>query len=67
MSSLSGQDQFVVQGEDEPYEPTVLQQTLQITVAIDGQEINVPVDGMPHRSYQNALSHAQRIRGGGRK
>ena len=56
MSSLSGQDQFVVQGEDEPYEPTVLQQTLQITVAIDGQEINVPVDGMPHRSYQNALS-----------
>ena len=36
MSSLSGQDQFVVQGEDEPYEPTVLQQTLQITVAIDG-------------------------------
>lgn len=40
MSSLSGQDQFVVQGEDDPYEPTVLQQTLQITVAIDGQEID---------------------------
>ncbi len=55
-SSISGEQQFVVQDNEDAHEPVVLQQTLQITLAIDGQDINVPVDGMPHRTHANAVS-----------
>ena len=34
----------------------MLQQVLQITVRIDGQDINVPVDGMPDREVSNAIT-----------
>tara|TARA_B100000900_G_scaffold106743_3_gene88605 strand:+ start:1849 stop:3429 length:1581 start_codon:yes stop_codon:yes gene_type:complete len=55
-SSLSGTAQFVYTDSNEAQSPSVLQQTLQITVVIDGQDINVPIDGMPHRGYGSAIT-----------
>ena len=55
-SSLSGAAQFVYTDSTQEQTPSVLQQTLQITVVIDGQDINVPIDGMPHRGYGSAIA-----------
>ena len=57
-SSLSGAAQFMYTDSTESPTPTVLQQTLQITLSVDGQDINVPIDGMPDRSYSNAITTA---------
>ena len=54
-STLPGAAQFSYTDESGQYEPVILQQTLQITVSIDGQSINVPVDGMPDRAYEDAI------------
>ena len=54
-SSISGAAQFAFTDGTNQTEPLVLQQTLQITLAIDGQDINVPIDGMPDRNIDNAI------------
>ena len=56
MSSISGAAQFSFTDGTESTDPLVLQQVLQITVRIDGQDINVPVDGMPDREVSNAIT-----------
>ena len=55
-SSLLGAAQFAYTDGSEDLTPSSLQQTLQITLVIDGQDINVPIDGMPDRPYSNAIS-----------
>ena len=55
-SSLLGAAQFAYTDGSEDLTPSSLQQTLQITLVIDGQDINVPIDGMPDRPYTNAIS-----------
>ncbi|DAC08217.1 MAG TPA: transglutaminase domain-containing protein [Candidatus Poseidoniales archaeon] len=57
-SSLSGAAQFMYSDSTESAAPTALQQTLQITLSIDGQDINIPIDGMPDRPYSNAITTA---------
>ena len=54
-SSISGAAQFAFTDGTNQSEPVVLQQTLQITLEIDGQDINVPIDGMPDRNRANAI------------
>ncbi|MEL0331347.1 MAG: transglutaminase-like domain-containing protein [Candidatus Poseidoniales archaeon] len=55
-SSLLGAAQFAYTDGSDDLTPSSLQQTLQITLNIDGQDINVPIDGMPDRPYSNAIS-----------
>ena len=55
-STLSGATSFAYTDGTEEATPTVLQQTLQITLSIDGQDINVPLDGMPDRAFSNAIT-----------
>ena len=54
-SSISGAAQFAFTDGTNQTDPLVLQQTLQLTLSIDGQDINVPIDGMPDRSIDNAI------------
>ena len=55
-STLSGATSFAYTDGREDATPLILQQTLQITLSIDGQDINVPLDGMPDRSFSNAIT-----------
>lgn len=55
-STIAGSAPFAYTDGTEDASPTVLQQTLQITLSIDGQEINIPLDGLPHRSVSNAIT-----------
>lgn len=55
-STLAGTTSFAYTDGSDAAVPAGLQQTLQITLAIDGQDINIPIDGMPHRSFSNAIT-----------
>jgi len=55
-STLLGASSFAYTDGTDEATPTVLQQTLQITLSIDGQDINVPLDGMPDRPFSNAIT-----------
>lgn len=55
-STLAGTTAFAYTDGTEEITPSTLQQTLQITLSIDGQDINVPLDGMPDRNYASAIS-----------
>ena len=57
-STLPGAAMFAYADAPGDATPGVLQQTLQITLAIDGQDINIPLDGMPDRPFSNAITTA---------
>lgn len=55
-STLTGATAFAYTDGTDEIAPVTLQQTLQITLSIDGQDINVPLDGMPDRDYASAIT-----------
>lgn len=55
-STLSGAAQFAyTNGEQDPPAIT-LQETLELTLVVAGQSINVPIDGMPDKSYADRIT-----------
>lgn len=54
-STLSGAPQFTFDNGDEADNPITLQETELITLNVAGQSVNVPIDGMPHRSFDNRI------------
>ena len=55
-SSLPGTNSFTYTDGSDPAEPVTLQQTLQITLDVDGQTINIPLDGLPSREYDDRIT-----------
>ncbi len=57
-SSLSGAAQFTfVDGQgNEP--ATTLQETLELSMVVGGESVNIPIDGLPDRSYSNRVTTA---------
>jgi hypothetical protein len=57
-SSLSGTAQFAFSGGGDSEPALVLQETLELAMVVDGERINVPIDGLPDRSYSNRITTA---------
>ena len=54
-SSLAGTAQFAFEDGSESDASVTLQETLELTVNIAGESINVPIDGLPDRAYSNRI------------
>ena len=55
-SSLSGTAQFTSTSGSEAEPALVLQETLELTMVLDGERINIPIDGLPDKSYANRVT-----------
>lgn len=55
-SNLPGVTTFSYTDDTDAIEPTTLQQTLQISLVVDGQSINIPLDGLPSREHNDRIT-----------
>ena len=54
-TAMEHQYQFEFTDGSEPIQPMTIQQTNQITVVVEGSSINVPIDGLPSKSYEERV------------
>lgn len=57
-SSLSSASQLTYTNGDEPAPSVTIQETLELSVTVAGENINLPLDGLPDRSYDNRITTA---------
>jgi hypothetical protein len=55
-SSLTSSTQFTLTNNGDESPAVVLQETLQLSLVVAGQAINVPIDGLPDKAYANRIT-----------
>lgn len=55
-SNLPGVTTFSYTDDTESIDPTTLQQTLEISLVVDSQTINIPLDGLPSREHNDRIT-----------